>query len=49
MLGKKNGFTKLYDQAIEKLTIERPDLEDEDDEDLLADALEDVDILGDEA
>ena len=48
MLGKKNGFTRLYEQALEKLTIERPDLDDEDDEDLLVDALEDVDIFGDE-
>lgn len=48
MLGKKNGFTRLYEQALEKLTIERPDLDDEDDEDLLVDALEGVDIFGDE-
>lgn len=49
MLGKKNGFTRLYDQAMERLTIERPDLRDEDDEDLLVDALEDIDLFGDEA
>lgn len=41
MLGKKNGFTKLYDSAIERLRVEKPEYADEDDEDLLVDALSD--------
>lgn len=32
MLGIKNTYCKLYEEEIERLRVERPDLEDEDDE-----------------
>lgn len=35
MMGKKNGYTKLYEEEIENLRVERPDFEDESDEDLM--------------
>lgn len=41
MLGIKNGYTKLYDEEIERLRVERPEYADEDDEDLLIDAYSD--------
>ena len=44
MLNKKAGFTKLYDEMIEKLRIERPESEDEDDEELLMDVLSDTSL-----
>lgn len=48
MLGKKYGYTKMYEEAIQKLSVERPDLAGEEDEDFLVDALDDVDLFGDE-
>lgn len=41
MLGIKNGYTKLYDEEIERLRVERPEYADEDDEDLMIDAYSD--------
>lgn len=37
MLGIKNTYCKLYEQELEKLRVDRPDLEDEDDEALFND------------
>ena len=37
MVGFKNFYSKLYDEEIERLRVERPEYEDEDDEDLLVD------------
>ena len=37
MVGLKNYYSKLYDEEIERLRVERPEYEDEDDEDLLID------------
>lgn len=48
MLGKKYGYTKMYEEAIQRLSVERPDLAGEEDEDFLVDALDDVDLFGDE-
>lgn len=41
MLGIKNGYTKLYDDEIERLRVERPEYDEEDDEDLLIDVYSD--------
>lgn len=38
MLGVKNGYTRLYEEEISRLRVERPEYEDEDDESLLIDA-----------
>lgn len=38
MLGLKNGYSKLYDEEIERLRVEKPEYADEDEEDLLIDA-----------
>lgn len=35
MLGRKNGYSKLYEDEIKRLTVERPELEDETDEEIL--------------
>ena len=35
MLGIKNGFTKLYEEEIERLRVDKPEYEDEDEEDLI--------------
>lgn len=43
MLGIKNTYCKLYEQELEKMRIDRPDLEEEDDESLFND------IFGDES
>lgn len=40
MLGKKCGFTKMYEEEIERLKIERPEFADEEEEDFLMDALD---------
>lgn len=42
MLGIKNSYCKLYEEELEKMRIDRPDLEEEDDETLFND------IFGDE-
>lgn len=44
MLGKKNGYTKLYEDEVRRLRVERPDLDDEDDEDAVTDILGDVGV-----
>lgn len=46
MLGKKNGFSKLYEQEVSRLRIERPDIDVDDDEEFVSDVLEDT-FLGD--
>ena len=38
MLGIKGAYTKLYDEEISRLKVERPEFADEDDEDLLIDS-----------
>lgn len=43
MLGKKNGFVKMYEDEVSRLRVERPDLDDEDDEEAIMDILGDVD------
>ena len=37
MLGKKNGFSKLYESEIQRLRVEKPEYDDEDDEDMMMD------------
>lgn len=37
MLGIKNGYTRLYEEEIGRLRVERPEYDDEDDESLLID------------
>ncbi len=37
MLGIKNGYTKMYEEEIERLRVAKPEYEDEDDETLLID------------
>lgn len=39
MLNKKNGYTKLYDDEIARLRVEKPEYVDEDDETLMIGAL----------
>ena len=38
MLGLKNTYTRLYEQEVERLRVEKPEYEDEDDETLLIDS-----------
>ena len=38
MCGVKNGYTRLYEDEINKLRVEKPEYEDEDDESVLIDA-----------
>lgn len=37
MVGLKNGYTKMYEREIERLRVQRPEYDDEDDESLLMD------------
>ena len=37
LVGLKNGFTKLYEDEMERLRVEKPEYADEDDEDMLID------------
>lgn len=37
MLGKKNGYTRLYEEEVNRLRVERPEYDSEDDETLLFD------------
>lgn len=46
MLGVKNGYTKMYEEEIERLRVERPEYDEEDDETLLVNAYSDVDTEG---
>lgn len=39
MLGKKNGFSKMYEEELAKWRIDRPDIEDDDDEEFVTDML----------
>ncbi|MBQ8559418.1 MAG: hypothetical protein IJ439_05475 [Tyzzerella sp.] len=41
MMGIKDGYTRLYEAEIERLRVERPEYEDEDDETLLIDSFAD--------
>ena len=40
MLGIKNGYSKLYEEEIERLRVDHPEYEEEDDEDLFNDIFE---------
>lgn len=40
MLGKKNGFSRLYEQEVQRLRVERPEFVDEDDEEMIMDVLD---------
>ena len=37
MNNKKNGFSKLYESEIQRLRVEKPEYDDEDDEDMMMD------------
>lgn len=41
MLGLKNAYSKLYDETVDKMRVERPEYDEEDDEDFLADIFKD--------
>lgn len=43
MVGLKNGNSKLYEEAIERLKVEKPEFEDDDDDELLYDMFGDKD------
>ena len=43
LVGAKNAYTKLYDEEIERLRVEKPEYADEDDEDLMIDAYSEYD------
>lgn len=43
MVGMKNGYTRMYEDEIERLRVERPEYKDEDDESLLINAYSDED------
>lgn len=45
MLGKKNGFSRLYEKEIARYRVERPEFDDEDDEEFLSDVLDEEDEL----
>ena len=38
MLGVKNGYTKLYDEEIDRLRVEKPEYDGDDDEALMSHA-----------
>lgn len=42
MLGIKNGYTRMYEEEIDRLRVEKPEYEDEDDETLLIDAYSEI-------
>lgn len=44
MLGKKNGFARLYEAELKKLRVEYPEYEDENDEDMMMDIFGDAGI-----
>lgn len=48
MLKVKNARTKLYDEAVAKLRVERPEYDDEDDESMLEDIFGDNDSADDD-
>lgn len=43
MLGKKNGYTRLYEEEVNRLRVERPEYDNEDDESLLVDVYSESD------
>lgn len=42
MLGKKNGFSKLYEDEIQRLRVERPEYSGEEDEEMYMDILQET-------
>lgn len=48
MMGIKNGYTRLYEDEISRLRVERPEYDDEDDETLLIDSYTDNEDTDDE-
>lgn len=49
LVGIKNGYTKLYDDEIERLRVDKPEYDDMDDEDLLINAYSEPDAEGGDA
>jgi hypothetical protein len=49
LVGIKNGYTKLYDDEIERLRVDKPEYDDMDDEDLLINAYSEPDTEGGDA
>lgn len=47
MLGIKNTYSRLYEEEIEKMRVDKPEYEDEDDETMLYDIFGDKDSSGD--
>lgn len=45
MLGVKNGYTKLYDEEIERLRVEKPEYDGDDDEALMSHAYSGGDLV----
>lgn len=41
MLGVKNGYTKLYEEEVDRLRVDKPEYDDEDDEDVIIDSYSD--------
>lgn len=48
MLGIKNSYSKLYEEEIARLRVDRPEYDDEDDDTLLYDIFGDGGIVGDD-
>lgn len=48
MLGIKNGYTRLYEDEISRLRVERPEYDDEDDESLLVNVYSETNGANDE-
>ena len=48
MMNIKNGYTKLYDAEVDRLRVERPEYDGDDDETLLNDAYSGVSKGGDD-
>ena len=44
MLGKKNGFARLYESEIQRLRVENPEYAEEDDEEMMMDIFDDAGI-----
>lgn len=43
MLGIKNGYTRLYEEEVNRLRVDKPEYEDEDDESLIIDSFSEID------
>lgn len=46
MLGKKNGFARLYEAEMKRLRVEKPEYDEEDDEEMLMDIFDSEDEIG---